>query len=57
MSTFTRVRAVALVPVLALAGATAHTALGQQNFGPPVGVPFGRSIGPPTDNVEDFLGT
>jgi hypothetical protein len=57
MSTFTRVRAVALVPVLSLAGATAHTALGQQNFGPPVGVPFGRSIGPPTDNVEEFLGT
>ena len=56
MLTFTRARALALVPALALAGATAQTALGQQNFGPPVGVPFGRSPGPPTDNVEDFLG-
>ena len=55
-STFTRARAVAFVAVLALAGAMAQTALGQQNFGPPVGVPFGRSIGPPTDNIEDFLG-
>ena len=34
---------------------TRHSA--SKNFGPPVGVPFGRSIGPPTDNVEDFLGT
>ena len=57
MLTFTRARAVALVPALALAGATAQTALGQHNFGPPVGVPFGRSIVPPTENVEDFLGT
>jgi hypothetical protein len=61
MSTFSRARAraraFALVAALALAGATAQTALGQHNFGPPVGVPFGRSVGPPTDNVEDFLGT
>jgi hypothetical protein len=61
MSTFMRARAVALVPALALChvlgGATAQSALGQQNFGPPVGVPFGRSVGPPADDVEDFHGT
>jgi len=56
MSTNIRVRAIALMQVLALMGATAQTALGQHNLGPPVGVPFGRSVGPPTDNVEDFVG-
>ena len=56
MSTFTRVRAAAFVTALALAGASAQTALGQLN-GRPADVPYGRSIGPPTDNVEDFLGT
>ncbi len=57
VSTFTPARAVALVAALALAGATAQEVLAQHNFGPPVGVPFGRSVGPPTDNAEDFLGT
>ncbi|MDI1286471.1 MAG: hypothetical protein PSV46_18945 [Reyranella sp.] len=53
-----RARAVALIPALVLAGATGQTALGQSpHLGPPMGVPFGRSIGPPTDNVDDFLGT
>ncbi len=56
MSTNIRVRAIALMQVLALMGATAQTALGQHNLGPPVGVPFGRSPGPPTDDVEDFIG-
>jgi len=58
MSTFTRARTVALIAALALAGTTAQTALGQPaHVGPPMGVPSGRSFGPPTDNVEDFLGT
>jgi hypothetical protein len=51
-----RARSFAFVSAFVLAGALAQAAIGQQNFGPPVGVPFGRSIGPPTDNVEDFLG-
>jgi hypothetical protein len=42
---------------LALAGAAITTALAQGNFGPPVGVPFGRSFGPPSGTVDDFLGT
>ena len=57
MSTFPRAHAVALVLTFALAGGAAHTAFGQHNLAPPMGVPFGRSVGPPTDNVEDFLGT
>ena len=34
----------------------AQTALGPGNSGAPAAVPLSRSIGPPTDNVEDFLG-
>jgi hypothetical protein len=57
MSPFSRARAVALVPALALALAGA-TAFGQPaHVAPPMGVPFGRSIGPPTGIVKEFVGT
>ena len=55
-STFTRAVAAALLLALVLADATGRQHSASPNFGPPIGVPFGRSIGPPTDNVEDFLG-
>jgi hypothetical protein len=56
MSTFPRPRAV--LSALAFAGATGQAAFGQpEHVAPPMGVPFGRSIGPPSDNVDDFLGT
>ena len=58
MSTFTRAAAVALSQALALASVAGQTASGQPaHVAPPMGVPFGRSIGPPSDNVEDFVGT
>lgn len=58
ISALTCARAVALVPAFALAAATGQTAFGQPaHVAPPMGVPFGRSIGPPSDNVEDFLGS
>ncbi len=50
-----RFRGVVFVTTLALTAATAQTALGQLT-GRPADVPYGRSIGAPTDNVEDFLG-
>jgi hypothetical protein len=55
MASVTRARAVACVTGLALVGTTAQTALGQLT-GRPADVPYGRSIGAPTDNVADFLG-
>lgn len=42
---------------LTISFALSPAAFGQLQHGPPVGVPFGRSIGPPTDNVEDFVGS
>ncbi|MEI7870780.1 MAG: hypothetical protein WCK95_01625 [Alphaproteobacteria bacterium] len=51
----TYVLALALLPGLAVPGAMAQTAF--DRLGPPMGGPFGRSIGPPTDNIDDFLGT
>lgn len=55
MSALTCIRAVALVSALAVSGAMAQTAF--DRLGPPMGGPSGRSVGPPSDHVDDFLGT
>ena len=55
MSALTRISAIALVSALAVPDAMAQTAF--DRLGPPMGAPYGRSIGPPTDNVDDFIGT
>jgi hypothetical protein len=57
ISTFTRaIAAAACLLALALSGTMAQTALGPGNSGAPAAAPLSRSIGAPTDNVEDFLG-
>ena len=55
MSALTCISAIVLASALAVPGAMAQTAF--DRLAPPMGGPYGRSIGPPTDNVDDFIGT